>query len=450
MSITAYRVVYQGEVLEGFTLDQVKKAVAKLFNLGKEKVDKLFGSHRIIIKSNIQKKKADYYRQQLSKAGARVYVEKIPSSDVAVDDPSTIIEEIDRAAPLRNAMAKAASAKSIAAEKVMSGTTSLEKHPVAFKFSGNGAEYFKIWIVNILLSIITIGIYSAWAKVRTRRYFYGNTAIDGASFDYQASPTAILKGRLIAVAFFMAYSLASNYAPLVGIALMLLFSTLMPWLVVRSLSFNARMSAYKNIRFGFDGRIGEAAKAFLLWPFLAVLTLGILSPYAFYRQQRFIVSNSRYGTTSFRFSATPGPYYAMFFMVTLIAIGGVALVASLVPFFGPAAVLLGAIFYLFIFAYFNVRMINLRYNHAHLAQHHFVSRLEISSYAMLILTNTLGMVLTLGLFYPWAQVRTAQYKISRLQFQTAGNLDTFVAAQEKQVSALGQEIGDVFDIEIGL
>ena len=34
------------------------------------------------------------------------------------------------------------------------------------EFRGNGYEYFRIWIVNILLTIMTLGIYSAWAKVR--------------------------------------------------------------------------------------------------------------------------------------------------------------------------------------------------------------------------------------------------------------------------------------------
>ena len=71
-----------------------------------------------------------------------------------------------------------------------------------FRFTGNGGEYFRIWIVNLFLSIITLGIYSAWAKVRRNRYFYGNTRLGNAGFDYLADPKAILRGRLIAVAVF--------------------------------------------------------------------------------------------------------------------------------------------------------------------------------------------------------------------------------------------------------
>ncbi|MGU7802487.1 DUF898 family protein, partial [Escherichia coli] len=77
--------------------------------------------------------------------------------------------------------------------------------PQAFTFSGRGSEYFRIWIVNLLLSIVTLGIYSAWAKVRRLRYFYDNTSVAGASFDYHGNPVAILKGRILAVVLIVVY-----------------------------------------------------------------------------------------------------------------------------------------------------------------------------------------------------------------------------------------------------
>ncbi|MBK87886.1 MAG: thymidylate kinase, partial [Gammaproteobacteria bacterium] len=78
---------------------------------------------------------------------------------------------------------------------------------VRFHFYGQGGEFFRIWIVNLVLSILTLGVYSAWAKVRTKRYFYGSTELAGDRFDYLASPIAILKGRLIAVSFLGIYTL---------------------------------------------------------------------------------------------------------------------------------------------------------------------------------------------------------------------------------------------------
>jgi uncharacterized membrane protein YjgN (DUF898 family) len=66
-------------------------------------------------------------------------------------------------------------------------------------FTGSGKEYFGVWIVNILLTIVTFGVYSAWAKVRRNRYFYGNTKLLDRGFDYHAKPLQILKGRAITV-----------------------------------------------------------------------------------------------------------------------------------------------------------------------------------------------------------------------------------------------------------
>ncbi len=69
---------------------------------------------------------------------------------------------------------------------------------ISFHFTGKASEYFKIWIVNGLLTVLTLGIYSAWAKVRTNRYIYGNIYLDNEPFAYTAVPVNILKGRLLA------------------------------------------------------------------------------------------------------------------------------------------------------------------------------------------------------------------------------------------------------------
>src|SRR5687767_6793177 len=82
-----------------------------------------------------------------------------------------------------------------------------------FTFSGTGGEYFRIWIVNILLTVLTLGIFSAWAKVRTMQYFYRNTRLAGASFDYHGNPIAILKGRLLAAILFGSYTAAGMVSP---------------------------------------------------------------------------------------------------------------------------------------------------------------------------------------------------------------------------------------------
>src|SRR5437867_9989841 len=88
-----------------------------------------------------------------------------------------------------------------------------DERQVQPEFTGTAAEYFRIWIVNLFFTLATLGIYSAWAKVRKRRYFYGSTRLDGDSFDYFASPKAILTGPSIAVAFLAIYAFAADLYP---------------------------------------------------------------------------------------------------------------------------------------------------------------------------------------------------------------------------------------------
>ena len=120
-------------------------------------------------------------------------------------------------------------------------------------FTGSGSEYFRIWIVNLVLTILTLGIYSAWAKVRRLKYFHQNTRLAEASFNYHGEPMAILKGRLLALALLIAW----NFAPLDqiwGLAIGLALAAIWPWIVVRSIRFRRRNTSYRGVRFRFDGR----------------------------------------------------------------------------------------------------------------------------------------------------------------------------------------------------
>src|SRR5450755_2940794 len=131
-----------------------------------------------------------------------------------------------------------------AAPPPAAATTGEHRYPVAF--TASAGEYFRIWIVNLALTILTLGIYSAWAKVRKKRYFYGHTRIDDDGFEYRGNPVAILKGRIIAVMLLATYSFAGHFSPGLKIVFAIVLAIAVPWLIVRSLAFNAYNSAYRN------------------------------------------------------------------------------------------------------------------------------------------------------------------------------------------------------------
>ena len=151
----------------------------------------------------------------------------------------------------------------------------------AFQFHGRGGEYFGIWIVNILLTIVTFGLYSPWAHVRNKKYFYGNTELAGERFEYLATGKQIFLGRLIAGVLFIAFSILYQTMFVVSMFILVFMMLLYPWVVQRSLRFNAVMTRYRGVRFGFNGSVKDAYVGFLGKPIVAYIIGGLWAGLAY-------------------------------------------------------------------------------------------------------------------------------------------------------------------------
>ena len=434
MSAGHYMLVFRGELVEGFTIEQAQSNLRELFKISQEKVEQLFVLSSVVVKKDLSHELAEKFQQRLHELGMVTSIQ--PMAGSAAQPEST--SQAGQAATVVTAPLAPVETSTPQADTEAQRT-------LPFEFMGQGGEYFRIWIVNILLTILTLGIYSAWAKVRNHRYFYGNTRLDDYSFEYTASPIAILKGRLIAVAFFILYLLSQQFVPMLGIVLFLLFIIALPWLVCRAMAFRNYHTRYRNIRFGFDGRYVDALKVFVLWPLAAIVSLGFLFPMAIQRQKRFLVEKSRYGTRSFEPDFDVVSFYAIYLVAMGIAVVGLMLM--LIPFIGPLFLMMA---YLLAFAYITANTSNRIYNYSRLDAHGFDSRLVFTRLAWIYFTNGLLILLTLGLFLPWAKVRLARYRAECLSLKVEGSLDRFVAAEDKRTGALGEEMGEVFDVDIGL
>lgn len=146
-------------------------------------------------------------------------------------------------------------------------------------FHGKGGEFFKIWIVNVLLTVLTLGIYSAWAKVRTLKYMYGVTELENARFGFHGDPVAILKGRIIASIIGFMYLAGSGISVFISILGVLLVYFLYPFLFVKSLKFRLSNTSYRNLRFAFRGTVSEAYKIWFKYtiPMLIYLLLNAVA-----------------------------------------------------------------------------------------------------------------------------------------------------------------------------
>lgn len=340
---------------------------------------------------------------------------------------------------------------------------------IPFEFRATGAEYFRIWIVNLLLTILTLGIYSAWAKVRRLRYLYGSTSLAGSAFEYHGQPLQILKGRLIAVTALAIYLVATNLWPLTALLLLPILVFAMPWVIVKSRRFHLRMSSWRGIRFGFHGTYGGALGAYIGWAIIAVLTLYILMPLWIYQRVRYLLSGSSFGTERFAFSASIGRYFAFYFIA--LGLGLATIVGLVVSTMGMAAaagsggeaaslavtitamVALIAVVILAplaIGAYWERSFTNAAYDGLALGPHRLACRIRTGRLLWLYVTNVLGVLLTLGLFYPWALIRRLRYQLECMHVEAEGSLEDFAAAAAPPADATGEAVGEFFDVDFGL
>lgn len=336
-----------------------------------------------------------------------------------------------------------------------------------FEFRGRGGEFFRIWILNLALTLLTFGIYSAWAKVRTRRYLYGNTYIAGHALDYDPSPWRILIGRAIALAFFLAYGVSVGVWPSSIGFWYLAFGFGIPWLINSSLRFNARNTSYRNIRFNFAGNYVGALVNYVIWPLLGYGTLFALLPRARKARDYYFVNKHEYGGRPFETKFSTGRIYLIYLagigiFIGLIAlmIGGAAGLAAAMkgfktnPFDSYLEIVIVPLYlaiYITASTFIDTMVFNLSLNKATFdKQHELRSRLSPWVMSWIVFSNLVLMLATAGLFYPWAIVRQTRYETTRLSLIAATDLDEYTSELSRARSAVGEEVAGFFDLGIGL
>ena len=342
--------------------------------------------------------------------------------------------------------------------------------PLPFEFTGKAREFFGIWLSNLLLSILTLGIYSAWAKVRRRRFFLGHTLIGGHRFDYHADPKVILKGRAIVVSVLVVMSLVSELSTVLSGTSLVLLMLALPWLANRSLRFNARMTSFRNVRFDFSGTYGKSLLAFVLFPLLGLLSLGLLQPFATRYSGRYLAMNYSYGEAKLESDPQLKRLYKGFFQAfSIILIPFVVLLGIvarhdwdlerlvLVPIdgatgwlidFSPFALIIAL--YLAFFHYRAVARNSILGSLSISRVHQLKSEISGFRLAWIVLSNSFLTLSSFGLLQPWGAVRRWRYETESLQLIPGGSLDEFIGRIQPAEGVIGSEYTDLQDIDVGI
>jgi uncharacterized membrane protein YjgN (DUF898 family) len=379
-----------------------------------------------------------------------------------------------------------------------------ETYPV--QFTGSGSEYFRVWIVNLLLIFVTLGIYLPWAKVRKIKYFYSNTLIDGHALDFHGEPKKMLRGTALTGVFFLLYSMAFRASPWAAAVATVAIIALWPLLVRASLRFRLANTSWRSLRLEFSGGMKEAfitaglPLALILIPICVLLfnvdpealkaakqpaTTGdllfsavaflylLLLPYFLWRSTRYQHGHYNYGSLRTEFRAGPWAFYGIFLKAlaatlvvgavvagVLILVTGVSL-ASLVSKGGapsPAKILLIALFFVImalafnagIRSYLTTRLQNLTWTRTGNPSIRFMSDLKLGAYAWQQFKNYLLIFITLGFYWPFAVVATKRMRLEAVSLRSRVDFNALIAKSRPEGDAAGDAAADMFNADIGL
>lgn len=353
-------------------------------------------------------------------------------------------------------------------------------------FTGTGAEYFRIWVAHTFLTIVTFGIYSAWAKVRKARWFAQHTSLLGDTFDYHGQPLRILLGRGIALLLFLAYSYSFDWSPSAGLAVLTLLLVLGPVLFGSAQRFRLVNTSWRGLRFGFDApraRVYAVCVPLLLvWTGGTVWTamqgslggaaiLGLVSialwPAIHAALKTLQHRHARFGGLQFGFPPSFGAFYGLYGRVlglaVLVFIGVFIVAMILAAALGPGSrnstggaivgmlIGFGAVLCLYIvcWPYFAARMQQMVWSRTTAGELRFHSRMEAGKLAKLVTINMLLVLVTLGLYWPFASVALARYRVQSLHVETPGEWPLVHAPSAADGNAVGDATLDFFDFDLG-
>jgi uncharacterized membrane protein YjgN (DUF898 family) len=303
-------------------------------------------------------------------------------------------------------------------------------------FHGTGGSLFGIVMVNAFLTIITLGIYHFWGKVRVRNYLMSQTEFEGDRFAYHGTGKELLIGFLKAAVVFGSFYLILNAIPylygtvakvaafVLAYGLLLMF---IPVAMVGSRRYRLSRISWRGVRFSFRGEIVDFIKIFLKGTLLTVITFGFYTPIFDVKRYAFMASNSYFGNQKFEFDGNGMDLFGSYILAALLTLPTLGL-------------------YWFWFLAKKQRYL---WDHTSIGAARVRSTVTGGALFLLSLGNLLLLIFTLGLGWPWVLARNVRFAFTYLTLEGALDLDT-IQQQAQAASPTGEGLDSILDLDTGL
>ncbi|MBN8530985.1 MAG: DUF898 domain-containing protein [Alphaproteobacteria bacterium] len=192
------------------------------------------------------------------------------------------------------------------------------------EYDGKTGDLYGIWAMNILLKVVTLGIYSFWGKTRMRRYLASSFALGGDRFQYIGTGMELFLGFLKALPIILLiYSPLIIWNPEQYPVVNLVFFPII-FLIFAGIYFAMRYRLSRLTWRGVRGRLTGSPWAYAALRIgrfiLNVVTLGYLVPHSDMKIQRFVMENVHFGSAKAEFNGDHKPLVGINLITILIFI----------------------------------------------------------------------------------------------------------------------------------
>jgi uncharacterized membrane protein YjgN (DUF898 family) len=295
-----------------------------------------------------------------------------------------------------------------------------------FNFHGSGGSLFGIQIVNLFLTLVTLGIYSFWGRVKVRKYIMSQSDFEGDRFAYHGTGKELLIGWLKAVVI-IGVPIVALMLLSAGALVYVVFAVFMPVAVVNARRYRLSRTSWRGIRFSFRGEVMDFFKISIMGWLLTAVTLGIAYPIWQNWRQEFLVSHAYFGNRRFDYDGNGKDLLWSYVLNILLSL----------PTFGICWV------------WYWARVQRYYSEHTRIGGGNFRSTVTGGGLFGLMFGNLILLIITLGLAWSWVLVRNARFFLGHLYLD--GPLETTEIMQEAQAAnATGDALSGFFDLDFDL
>lgn len=304
---------------------------------------------------------------------------------------------------------------------------------MSLRYSGDGFEMAILMLKNLFLTIVTLGIYRAWATTNLRRYIWGHVSFMDDRATYSGLGIELFRGwvKLIGI-FIVGYVLAGLIGlvfPFAGLIMIAVYALMFALATYAGLRYRMSRTSWRQIHFGVDKNkalTNEFLKLYFLGVFLNILTLGIYYPWFKNSIRKFLTNKSRFGSSYFAYEGDGTEYAGIFWsnlLLTILTLG----------------------IYL---PWMVMNLAKFRCENTSFQGKYFELTLKGGEFFKFAIVAYLLTILTLGIAGPWMYNWGLKLFIENIHLDGMPDM-ALVSARESDGSAMADDIVEGYDLDFG-